>query len=92
MIRIVLIIKILLNSTFWNSHRATRIWYNKTNLFFAQKLIIYYESHIYGEEADYLFALKCIMKRNPLLFVSITGGLSILFFGHALAICEGLFS
>ena len=46
---------------------------------------------MYGETADYLFSLKCLMKQMPLIFLSVSAVISILFFGHALSICEGYF-
>lgn len=44
---------------------------------------------MYGEVSDDIFALKCLMKETPFTFVSIATGISILYFGQALALCEG---
>lgn len=46
-------------------------------------------SRMYGEVSDDIFALKCLMKETPFTFVSIATGISILYFGQALALCEG---
>ena len=46
---------------------------------------------MYGCENGYYYALKCLMKRWPLLMIGISILSSIAVFGYALRICERLF-
>jgi len=45
-------------------------------------------TQMYGTTNDYLFACRCLTKKNPYIIVTISFGLSIFIFGYLLRICE----